>query len=409
MARWSRPIVLALSSILVVVLVALGLREPANGPVPDADPRNGEVFIQDNLWTTAGAQYAVLVAPDGTPYAARRPVGSDGWSRVDLAAIAGNPLDAPTAPDDHNVYAIGVDASGRVHVAGNMHTDPLRYIRSRSAGLGAWMPGPAPQPSDSVTYPTFVGLPDGTLLFWRRQGEAGEGRIVVDALRPGSARWRSLGTVLDGRPSGESPYLHHIAVDRSGTIHVMFEWRGSTAVESNTDVGYARSEDGGRTWERSDGTRLQLPITHASAETVIEAPPGSGLVNSGGMTVDAAGRPHGLVVFDRPGGEPVFEHVWLDRGQWEREELGDTFLDGRPALAGTPDGRVWMLGARGENLEAIDVTPGIERLETRTVARVPIGWEVNYDSQALARDGQVEMLIPDGGSPHVVVADLGEG
>jgi len=406
MRRWSRPIGVVCSLALVVVLVVVGLR--SDQQQVHADLRNGQVFIQDNLWSAGAYQYAVWVGTDGTPYAGRRRRGGQEWKIVNLAKLRGNPLAAPTVNDTHNVYAIAVDAGGGVNVAGNMHLSPLRYVRAPPGRLDHWATGPAPARERSVTYPAFTALPDGTLLFWRREGMAGEGAVVLDALDPGASRWRSLGVVLDGRPSGESPYLNHIAVDpRSGVIHLMFEWRSGPTVESTNDVGYARSADGGRTWETSDGTPYRLPITHASAETVIDTEPsGSGLENQGGLTVDARGRPHGLLVFDLPGEGQVLEHVWLDHGTWHHEDLTDLNLDGRSQLAGTPDGRVWLLGVRGDEVEAIDVTPGRERAPTQEVARVPVGWETSYDDQALARYGRVEMLIPEGDRPHVVVARL---
>jgi hypothetical protein len=152
---------------------------------------------------------------------------------------------------------------------------------------------------------------------------------------------------------------------------------------------------------------LPKPITPASAETVINtAPRGSGLINGGGLTVDAQGRPHGLVVFHVPGSPPSLEHIWLQGGDWRREQLSGLDLEGRPQLAGTPDGRVWLLGVHGETLEAIDITPDRDRLSAREIAEVPAGWEVNYDSQALARFGLVEMLIPERAQPRVIVAPL---
>jgi hypothetical protein len=407
MARWSRPIGVALSLALVAALVAIGLRSEGPEP-PDADPHNGLVYIQDNLWSTASHQYAVWVGTDGTPYAGSRDRGSGRWQSTNLARIPGNPLAAPTADDLHNVYAIAVDAKGGVHIAGNMHDSPLRYVRSTPGSLDSWAKRPAPAATGSITYPAFTALPDGTLLFWRRDGRAGEGEVLLDALEPGSRAWRQLGVVLDGAPSEESPYLHHIAIDsRSGVIHLLFEWRGGAGAESNNDVGYARSADAGRTWETSDGAPLELPITHAAAETVIDTPPnGSGLLNQGGLTVDASGRPHGVVTFEQPDDSQLFEHVWLDEGEWQREQLTDIDLEGRPQLAGTPDGRVWLLGVRGDVVEAIDVTPDAEHAPDRELAQVPLGWEVNYDSQALARFGTVEMLIPEGDRPHVVEASL---
>jgi BNR repeat-containing family member len=407
MSRWSRPIGVAVTVALLAVLLAIGL---SSSPPEPGDLRNGQVFIQDNLWSTADYQYAVWVGGNSTPYAARRSRGSRRWKIVNLAKLPGNPLAAPTADDTHNVYVIATDAEGGVHVAGNMHDNPLRYVRA-APDLDGWARGPAPASDGSVTYPAFTALRDGTLLFWRRVGISGRGAVRLDYLPPGASAWHSLGVVLDGRQSGESPYLNHIAVDpRSGVIHLMFEWRRGGDVTTTNDVGYAQSRDGGRSWQASDGTPFRLPITHASAETVIDTPPaGSGLLNQGGMTVDARGRPHGMVVFDQPDGQRVWEEVWLDNGTWHRESFSDLNLDGRPQLAGTPDGRVWLLGARGATLEAIDVTPNRKRAPSQEVASVPVGWEANYDSQALARFGRVEMLIPEGDHPdrpRVVVARL---
>jgi len=408
MTTWSRPIGLALSLIFVVIVIVVALRAPGSGSAPAADLHNGQAFIQDNLWSTARYQYAVWVADDGAPHVGRRRRGEDRWLIRDLVTLPHDPLAAPTRDDLHNVYAIAV-ADGYVHVAGNMHDDRLRYVRGRAARLDRWTASPTPARGESVTYPVFTRLLDGTLFFWRREGMSGDGAVQLDALPPGVSRWRPRGVVLDGRPSKESPYLHHIAVDpRSGTVHLMFEWRATGSVQTNSDVGYARSSDGGSTWETSSGAPLPEPITHARAETVIDtAPRGSGLINTGGLTVDRRGNPHGVVVFDLPGGRRSLEHVWLDGRTWRREKLDGGLVDGRPQLAGTPDGRVWLLGARGSMLTAFDVSPDRPRRDPVAIARVPLHWEANYDSEALARHGTVEMLIPDD-DPHVVIADLAD-
>lgn len=404
MARWAWPVGLMVSLVFVVVLVWVGL---TSDTAPKGDLRNGQVFIQDNLWSTAHRQYAVWVGPDGTPFAAWRPRGAQEWKTVDLAKVRGNPLDAPTSDDTHNVYAIATDSGGGVHVAGNMHLSPLRYARA-STDLTHWSTRPAPGGGPSVTYPAFTALPDGTLLFWRREGQAGEGKVRLDALPPGAAKWRSLGTIIDGTRTGESPYLNHIAVDpRSGVIHLMFSWRSGPTVESTNDIGYAQSADGGRTWRTADGAPLPLPITHDAASTIVDTPPtGSGLVNDGGLTVDSEGRPHGMFAYDPPHGDRTWQELSFRDGRWQTKSFTGLDIDGRPQLAGTPDGRVWLLGAHGFSLEAIDVTPGRDPAPTQEVARVPVGWEASYDSQALARFGIVEMLVPEGDQPHVVLARL---
>jgi hypothetical protein len=404
MARWSRPVGVVVSLALVAVLLVIGLRGDHS---VQGDLRNGQVFIQDNLWSTSKRQYAVWVGDGGTPFAAWRVRGGHRWRVVDLAKLRGNPLAAPTADDTHNVYAISTDAEGGVYVAGNMHLSPFRYVRA-SADLDHWARRPAPAGGPSVTYPAFTALPDGTLLFWRRRGHAGEGSVVLDALRPGASGWRTLGTIIDGDATGESPYLNHIAVDpRTGVINLMFEWRSGPTVQSTNDIGYARSADGGHTWQTGSGAPLRLPITHSPASTIVDTQPsGSGLVNSGGLTVDSDGRPHGMVVYDRPNGDRQWQELWLDGGSWRSTWFDGLDLDGRPQLAGTPDGRIWLFGARGGKLEAVDVTPDRDRHSTQEIARVPVGWEASYDSQALALHGVVEMLIPDGDRPHVVLARL---
>jgi hypothetical protein len=170
-------------------------------------------------------------------------------------------------------------------------------------------------------------------------------------------------------------------------------------------LAYARSRDGGRTWERSNGRRLSLPITHPASELVIDTTTnGSGLINHGGLTLDTRGRPHGAVLVDQPGRKRSYEHVWHDGTTWRRETV-DAVLDTRPSIAGTPDGRVWLLGGRGGRIVAIDVTPGSDHAR-REVGPAPIGWEVAYDTQALVRDGTIEILVPDGREPSVVTAEL---
>ena len=275
----------------------------------DTNPINGESFIQDNLWTSAGEQFAVWVGPGGRPFVARHRQCSSTWQRVNLGDLPGNPLLAPTGHDEHDVYVIAVDSLGYIHIAGNMHGVPLRYIRSTYPWeITTWETGQMPGPTTSVTYPQFVELPDGTLQFWYREGISGKSRELMDALPAGATTWRSMGTIFDGRSTHEGAYLNHIAVDsKTGMIdtHVRVAQRTPDPSTTN-DVGYAQSPDGGRTWETATGKPIALPITHDAEDTVLKtAPSGSGLENNGGLTVDAQGHPHGVVVFGGPGGPDV--------------------------------------------------------------------------------------------------------
>lgn len=383
---------------------------------------NATAFINDNLWTSGDAQYAVWVDPDGRPFAGRRQLPDGPWTVADLGAVPGNPLAVPTEPDAHNVYAIAVDAEGYVHVAGNMHADPLRYVRSSQPGsIDQWTAGTMVGSEEaSVTYPAFVLAPDGTLLFFYRDGGAGGGNTILNRLAPGTGAWERVATLIDGRSSGESAYLQHVAVDAAGAIQLVFVWRAGEDPATNADVSYARSEDGGRTWLASDGSMLELPITHGAADVAVPTRPGSlQLVNQGGLAVDGSGRPHAVFRARSPvQGEGVL-HVWRDDTAWRRELLlTDRSVGGRPALVAGAEG-VGLLWAertsrRNSTLWLTELVGGRAADEV-VLARLPVdGWEATFDSVALARRRELHVLLPVerdgdgavGGTGAVVTWDL---
>lgn len=383
---------------------------------------NATAFINDDLWTAGDAQYAVWAGPDGRPFTGRRQLPDGPWTAADLGAVPGNPLAVPTEPDAHNVYAIAVDAEGYVHVAGNMHADPLRYVRSsQPRSIDQWTTGAMVGSEEaSVTYPAFVLAPDGALLFFYRDGSAGDGNTILNRLAPGTGAWERVATLIDGRSSGESAYLQHVAVDATGAIHLVFLWRAGEDPATNADVSYARSEDGGRTWLASDGSMLELPITHGAADVAVPTRPGSlQLVNQGGLTVDGSGRPHAVFRARSPAqGEGVL-HVWRDDTAWRRELLlTDRSVDGRPALVAGAEG-VGLLWAertsrRSSTLWLTELVGGRATDEV-LLARLPVdGWEPTFDSVALARRGKLHVLLPverdgdgaAGGTGAVVTWDL---
>ncbi|MDP9020464.1 MAG: BNR repeat-containing protein, partial [Actinomycetota bacterium] len=272
----------------------------------------------------------------------------------------------------------------------------------------------------SVTYPAFVLAPDGALLFFYRDGSAGDGNTILNRLAPGTGAWERVATLIDGRSSGESAYLQHVAVDAAGAIHLVFVWRAGEDPATNADVSYARSEDGGRTWLASDGSMLELPITHDTADVAVPTRPGSlQLVNQGGLAVDGSGRPHAVFRARSPAqGEGVL-HVWRDDTAWRRELLlTDRSVDGRPALVAGAEG-VGLLWAertsrRSSTLWFTELVGGRATDEV-LLARLPVdGWEPTFDSVALARRGKLHVLLPverdgdgaAGGTGAVVTWDL---
>lgn len=401
----NQTLVLAAIAITTVVAFSIAwLLVSGNSQRPDTDRRNGRSFIQSNLWSAGDTQYAVYIGRDDRPMLGTRSLLSDEWTTVDLSTLPGNPLATPTVDDGHNVYVVASDETGALHIAGNMHGDPLRYIRTTSQN-GAFDVGKIGHTGERVTYPRFVSLLDGSLLFFRRDGQSGFGSTELSVLAPGAQTWRTIGTILDGEPTDESPYLHHVAVDpKSGAIHILFVWRDTPDVGSNNDVGYAVSIDGGESWATIDGDPLGSTITHSDTSTVIDtAPTGSGLLNGGGLTVDDDGRPHATVAFvdNRSGRQRVrHEHLWHDGVSWQRDTL-DVDFDGRTSIAALPSGDLWVLGGSGGTIEAARIQ-GAATLESRRLASVTPGWEPIYDDQALRDRGVVEILVNDGDVPVLV-------
>ena len=157
---------------------------------------------------------------DGScPAGAGRPTTSVG--------SAGNPLALPTEPDEHNVYVVAVDGRGVVHVAGNMHNVPVRWVRSRRPGsITQWTAEGRPRRRLGDLSAVRAG-PGGRLLFFYRSGASGEGDLMLRRWDPAARAWSRPTTVIDGRSAGESAYPQRIAVDRDGTLHLMYTWRAT--------------------------------------------------------------------------------------------------------------------------------------------------------------------------------------
>lgn len=378
------------------------------GPVARAVAWNWVVYVQDNLWTAGGARYAVWVTPDGAPVVGRREAGGSGagtgagWETADLSAVPGNPLGAPTVADPHRVYAIAVDADGHVHVAGNMHSSRLRYVRStRPHDLTDWQDADMiGVDEEAVSYPVFVAGPDGSLLFFYRDGTSAGGDLVQNTLPAGSDRWERTGVVLAGRDVGAAPYPQHIVVDDRDRIHVVHVWRTGAGAEGNRLVSAVVSPDGGDTWRTVDGRALSAPVGLDPAAVALSVPDDVVVVNQGGAVADAEGHP--TAVFRVRGRDGAARPLWLvrhDGTDWHVEEVpGSERAVGRPALLAHDGGLlvVWPTGASGgtTTVQAAAVAGSGVVEPGRTLLELPVAdWEPVLDRQAAA-DGWLALLVP---------------
>ncbi len=278
---------------------------------------NTAVFRGSSLATHGDTQYVSYYDGDGNVVLGKRALGEKEWI-LHKTQYKGNIRDA------HNVISIGVDGDGFLHVSFDHHGHPLRYARAVAPGsleLGELQPMTGADEKD-VTYPEFYTMPNGDMIFAYRSGASGRGNLVLNRYSTKDKQWSRIHDVLiDGEGNRNAYWQMH--VDSDGIIHLSWVWRETWLVETNHDLCYARSKDGGVTWQRSDGSDYQLPITMATAEIAWPIPQNSELINQTGMTADAEGNPF-IATYWRDAGSnvPQYRLVWHDGKKWQMSTVG---------------------------------------------------------------------------------------
>ncbi len=279
---------------------------------------NSAIFRNNSVVTDVknNLQYISYYDNDGYVVLGKRVSGASEWE-VARTQYKGNINDA------HNVISIMVDGDGYLHVAFDHHNNKLNYCRSVAPGSlqltdKLSMTG---VDEDFVTYPEFYKLADGDLLFVYRSGGSGRGNLVMNRYDLSSQTWKRVHDVLiDGE--GERNAYWQVCVDIKGTIHVSWVWRESWLVETNHDVCYACSHDGGVTWQKSTGETYSLPINADNAEYVWRVPQGSELINQTSMSADADGHPYIATYWKEQGDSiPQYRLVWLDADSCWRQAV----------------------------------------------------------------------------------------
>lgn len=272
--------------------------------------------LQNSLITDRSTQYAAFYAADSTLVFARREIGSDYWTSV-RTGLRGRVADA------HNTIALAVDGEGFLHVAWDHHANPLNYARSIAPGsleLGPRQPMTG-RHEDSVTYPAFLRLPDGDLLFLYRDGRSGRGNLVLNRYSIRTHAWTQVQpNLIDGE--GRRSAYTSAAVDSRGTIHLAWVWRDSPDVATNHDLCYARSNDGGVSWTTVAGAALPVPITAATADYALRIPAARSLMNPPSLGTDEQGQPY-IVSYWCPEGSdiPQFHLVTRDADRWAVHQI----------------------------------------------------------------------------------------
>lgn len=279
---------------------------------------NNAVFRNSSLCTRGDTQYVAFYDPEGYLTLGKRQLGRDDWT-LHRSQYKGNVADA------HNVISIAVDGNGVLHAAFDHHGSPLHYCRSVAPGsleLGTLKPIVG-KDEDNVTYPEFYPLADGSLICVYRDGASGRGNLVMNRYDTKTGKWTRLhDNLIDGE--NERNAYWQICTDANGTIHLSWVWRETWLVETNHDLCYARSTDGGLTWQKSDGSPQPLPITAENAEYAWRIPQNSELINQTSMSTDRHGNPFIVTYWrDSDSRVPQYRLVYHDISGWHADQIGE--------------------------------------------------------------------------------------
>jgi hypothetical protein len=294
---------------------------------------NTVVFRKNSLVTFKGEQYAAYYNNGQVLVLAKRKSGSVNWQ------VAATQYKADAA-DAHKDISIMVDGAGYLHVAWGHHNQALNYAKSIKPGslvLSAQQNMTGVN-ENKVSYPEFYRLPGGDLLFVYRDGGSGNGNLIMNRYSIASQKWVNIQqNLIDGE--GKRNAYWQMCIDEKGTIHISWVWRESPDVASNHDMCYARSNDGGLTWEKSTGEKYTLPINAANAEYAYKIPQHSELINQTSMFADDKGNPFIATYWrDSSSSIPQYHIVFKTGDSWRYADLG--FRKTAFSLGGTGTKRI---------------------------------------------------------------------
>ncbi|NJC28400.1 BNR repeat-containing protein [Neolewinella antarctica] len=370
---------------------------------------NAVVFRRNSVVSDETHQYVAYYNAAGKLMLAKRRLGSADWE-IKETPYSGNTRDA------HNTISIMLDGDGYLHVSWDHHGHQLRYSRSVAPGSldlteKMAMTGDL---ENKVTYPEFHRLANGNLIFLYRDGSSGAGDLIMKKYDTGKREWVLLhAPIIDGE--GARNAYWQMCADKLGGLHLSWVWRASSDVATNHDIAYAKSLDGGVTWQKSTGEMYQLPITAEQSEYAAIIPMNSELINTTSMCADEAGNPYIANYWRRGDSDvPQYHAVYHRGGSWRVSQVTNRTTNfslsgsgskriplSRPQiLAATNDGkeRLYLIYRDEERQNGVSVAicEDVDKMEWKTeyLYAQSVGfWEPSYDTERWKRDGILSLYL----------------
>lgn len=337
------------------------------GPA-STESNNNVVWDQEKVISYGNFQYIGYWSEKNNLTIARRNINNDQAQVVDLGYTRTN-------TDGHRNICLGISAAdGRLHISYDHIVNDLRYRRTvpgfvtnppAEMSLSDFLPQESMTGfhEKAITYPKFIHMRDGTLLFtWYSRGNdpsrEKDGLSCLNRYDARAGSWLHTGIIVDGdigtggvfggepatSPCYQSPgriaYFNYIVVDEMNRIHLSWIFREQSEVSTsgNHDLYYAYSDDYGATWKNEDGETIanlsaKNSITiNSPGIKVFDIPCSSAslTVNQGAMGVDSKRNPHIIMSSSTKAGTADPEanrnlvHFWrTENGGWQKNYLKD--------------------------------------------------------------------------------------
>lgn len=421
------------------------------------------VPIQDNCVTTSdGDVYTIYVNPTKGITLTQTLAGEDTCTALDLGTfLPGDPFETGTdwSTDSHDFMVVGISADGYLHVSGNMHAQSLKYARCQLnisspaakaasfANIANWSYATNPDghghkylpmvpahdhevqtqddgvPSiNGVTYPNFVRISNGDLIFIYRWGASGKGDTYMNRWDTGTHAWVRVGKMIDeltpdANNTNYNAYPQKFVPGPNRDIHMIYCLRNTGSPTTNIGMYYIRftNLDGAAGAVDSAGNVKVLPLSHDDGATAANRLPEVAsptaptpsfqppfLLNNGGACVDRDGFIHACVSFQPAAGNPHQNyHLWRDAAGWHQEQI-TSYPHGvnRNMIFAIGDGRVFIVGAAvadgdRNGIRCWECTPDGSR-DSFLISEFDEVGELTFDTRAMDEHGLLRMFIGGG-------------
>lgn len=174
------------------------------------------------------------------------------------------------AQDDHNAPSILVLPDGKIQIFYVVHDTKGAFFSrttTQSEDIRSWSARKKMSDEDKshYNYPQAKLLAGGDIVLFYRRGTHYDGDEYFKISHDFGETWETPVKLIEFKKGG----IYAFAEVKDNELHVAFNQ--SLTDPPKEDIYYIRSLDGGTTWQRGNGTTVELPVREESIDRVYES------------------------------------------------------------------------------------------------------------------------------------------